>query len=39
VLIVSGWDGLALLKGAAAIAGIGVVTFTMTGLAMRGRVS
>lgn len=39
VLIVSGWDGLALLKGAAAIAGIGIVTFTMTGLAMRGRAS
>jgi ABC-2 type transport system permease protein len=38
-LIVGGWDGLALLKGAAAIAGIGIVTFTMTGLAMRGRAS
>lgn len=37
VLIVSGWDGMALLKGAAAIAGIAIVTFTMTGMAMRGR--
>lgn len=36
-LITNGWDGLALLKGGAAIAGIGIVTFTLTGLAMRGR--
>ena len=36
-LIVDGWDPAALLKGFAAIAGIAVVTFTMTIAAMRGR--
>jgi ABC-2 type transport system permease protein len=36
-LIIDGWDAAALLKGAAAIAGIGAFTFTLTALALRSR--
>ena len=36
-LVTGGWEWGTLLKGAASIAGIAVVTFTFTGLALRGR--
>lgn len=36
-LIVGGWDAAAVIKGFAAIAGIAAFTFTLTGMAMRGR--
>ncbi len=38
-LIIHGWDGLDLLWGAAAIAGFGVASFTLTLLALRWRTS
>ncbi len=37
-LILEGWDGAALLKGFAAIIGIAMFTFTLTMMALRGRV-
>ncbi len=36
-LITAGWEPAALLKGAAAIVGIGAFTFTLTALALRSR--
>lgn len=36
-LVTGGWEGTSLLKGATAIAGIGALTFTLTGLSLRGR--
>lgn len=36
-LVTDGWDGQQLAAGAAAIAGFGLVTFTLTGLALRSR--
>ncbi len=36
-LVVDGWDVASLLKGGAAVLGIGVFTFTLTGLALRSR--
>lgn len=38
-LVTGGWDGLSLLKGGAAILGIGAFTFLLTGLSLRGRAS
>ncbi len=37
-LVTEGWDAGALLRGGAAVAGIGAVTVTLTLLALRGRV-
>lgn len=37
-LVLVGWDGHKLLVGLAATAGVGVVSFTLAGLALRGRV-
>jgi ABC-2 type transport system permease protein len=36
-LITGGWNGDSLIKGAAAIVGIGVLTFSLTAAALRGR--
>ena len=36
-LVTGGWDGVQLLKGGSAIAGIFVFTFSLTGLALRSR--
>ena len=38
-LIIEGWNGLDLLRGAAAIVGFGVASFTLTFLALRWRTS
>ena len=38
-LVTGGWDGWSLLKGGAAILGIGAFTFMLTGLSLRGRAS
>lgn len=38
-LVMTGWDGMALLKGLAAIGGVGVVTLGLALLALRGRVA
>lgn len=38
-LIIGGWDAGSLLKGGAAIAGIAAFTFSLTGLALRGRMA
>ena len=36
-LVTDGWDGVSLLKGAVAIAGIGAFTFLLTATSLRGR--